>query len=253
MKTSVVKTCNSESGNTNCDMMDVTVEVYDKASGEKIVSQTIKRVYTHFTETKNFTAGADFILPEDTIGFAYETEGRRGISGNSTSATSNYLTVNTRSCGYDYQPNSSGTACVACPAPSGTKQYRSGDCPISTCPTGQKVNSAQNGCEAITCPSGQVLQGDSCVDDISPEQQAVQNVINGCASRPTRGILNSEAGRCCLGLANLLNGRYGRRASCQWGNALWQCFAFYSTNELITARNAMDSDYKNYCKRSFGF
>lgn len=163
VKTTVVKTCNSGTGNANCDLMNVVIDVYDKATGEKVASQTIKRVYTHFTENQNFTANAEFMLPEDTIGFAYETEGRSGTSGNSTSATSNYLAVNTRSCGYDYQPNSSGTACVACPAPSGTKQYRSGDCTIGTCPTGQKANASGDGCEQITCSGGLVLQGDSCV------------------------------------------------------------------------------------------
>ncbi len=53
--------------------------------------------------------------------------------------------------------------CVACPAPSNWKQYRSGNCTLGTCSTGYKANAAKTGCEKITCPSGKVLRGDDCV------------------------------------------------------------------------------------------
>ncbi len=147
--------------------MDVVIDVYDRVSGEKVASQTVKRVYTHFSETQSFASAGSLILPDDTIGFAYETEGNRGNAGTGTSATSAFLQVRSKACATNYQPNSAGTACVACPAPSGTKQYRSGDCTVGTCGTGYQANSARTGCVAITCPSGKHLEGDSCVNDVS--------------------------------------------------------------------------------------
>lgn len=63
VKTAVVKTCNSGTGNANCDLMNVVIDVYDKATGEKVASQTIKRVYTHYAETKSFTSAGSLVLP----------------------------------------------------------------------------------------------------------------------------------------------------------------------------------------------
>ena len=214
--------------------MDVVIDVYDRASGEKVASQTVKRVYTHFSETQSFASAGSLVLPDDTIGFAYETEGNKGSAGTGTSATSALLQVRSKACATNYQPNSAGTACVACPAPSGTKQYRSGDCTIGTCGTGYKANAAKTGCEKITCPSGQHLVGDSCVADVSPEEQVAQTIYNKCNSVRDWSHPDLNFSVCCGFLEMGLEQKFGARNNCNSHTVRHpaECIQYYSQSEV---------------------
>ncbi len=185
VRTSVNKVCNTDIENSNCDLTDVVIDVYDRVTGDKVASQTVRRVYTHFSEEESFSLDEDFVLPEDAIGFFYESEGGQGAVGTGVAASSNLLQVRTKACATNYQP--SNNVCVACPAPSGTKQYRSGDCTIGTCPTGKQANSARTGCVAITCPSGQTLVGDSCI-----AMYSLYDFYNPC-SRSAKYVYNAGA------------------------------------------------------------
>ncbi len=201
--------------------MDVVIDVYDRVSGEKVASQSVRRVYTHFAEEESFSADEDFVLPEDTLGFVYESEGSRGAVGTGASETSYYLQVRSKACATNYQPNSARTACVACPAPSGTKQYRSGDCTIGTCPTGQQANSAKTGCVAITCPSGQRLEGDNCV-------QRLKCSIMPC-SHPTGRTPSGGMLRCMDGTTLVKTIALNGSIACNSSNFDAQCLTYCGT------------------------
>ncbi len=141
----------------------MTVDIFEKETGKKVMSQTVIRSFTHYAEEKEFTSNEDFILPQDTVGFIYDTEGGKGVDGAEGIETTNLLEVRSVPCAWDYQPDTAGTTCIACPTPN-WKQYRDGDCSLFTCPTGEKANAAGNGCEQIVCPSGQRLNaaGNEC-------------------------------------------------------------------------------------------
>lgn len=67
-------------------------------------------------------------------------------------------------CPTDYKKNADGTGCEACDAPANDMQYRSGNCQLSTCPSGQMANEAQDGCITRVCNAGTKLNaaGTSC-------------------------------------------------------------------------------------------
>ena len=75
IKTSATPVCNS---NGRCDAMDVTVKVIDKTTGEVLMQETIKKVYTHYEEKVKFASNGSATLPSDAIGFTYVAEGVHG-------------------------------------------------------------------------------------------------------------------------------------------------------------------------------
>ncbi len=67
-------------------------------------------------------------------------------------------------CPLNYKKNAAGNGCDACDAPANDMQYRSGNCQLSTCPSGQMANAAQDGCEERVCGTGDKLNaaGNGC-------------------------------------------------------------------------------------------
>lgn len=67
-------------------------------------------------------------------------------------------------CPWDFKKAASGVGCEACAAPANDMQYRSGNCQLSTCPSGQMANADQNGCVARVCPHATMLNaaGTAC-------------------------------------------------------------------------------------------
>ncbi len=123
-----------------CNVTYVDIEVVDKSTDAVALKQTVTRMSSRYEEAHSFTSAnttTTFAVPEDAVGMRYVSEGGGGNSGgNSTS--------------YGY-----------------ALRYHSG-----SCSTGYKVNSAGTGCTKITCPSGQVLNGDTCEDDLTCVEQA---------------------------------------------------------------------------------
>lgn len=125
-------------------------------------------------------------------------------------------------CPWDFKKAASGVGCEACPAPANDMQYRSGNCQLSTCPSGQVANADQNGCVARVCPHATMLNaagtacetctgipedswkqyyGASCSIQTCPTGQMVNEDGNGCMDIvcPTGFILVGDNCKCPSG------------------------------------------------------
>ncbi len=123
-------------------------------------------------------------------------------------------------CPWDYKKVASGVGCVACDAPANDMQYRSGNCQLSTCPSGQMANAAQTGCEIRVCPHTTMLNaagtaceactgilgdsiwkqyyGASCAIQTCPTGQQVNKERTGCENIvcPTGMALHGDDCKC---------------------------------------------------------
>lgn len=142
---------------------------------------------------------------------------------NKTEADARYIRYGTAGfdCPMHHKKNAAGNGCLACDGPANDMQYWSGNCEVSTCPSGQVANAALDGCEARVCPNATMLNtsgtdcenctgiteenygwkqyyGANCSIQTCSEGQMVNEAANGCEpiACPTGMTLQGDLCKC---------------------------------------------------------